>query len=83
MYLRAQKGEKLVFIDGGAHRGVFSDVCLALGGICYAFEPNIYLSVPLMVETHERFFENPRDKIEPLREKIAQNHIANIFLDWI
>ena len=28
-YLRARNGEKLVFIDGGAHAGVFSDVCLA------------------------------------------------------
>lgn len=37
-------GGDLVFVDGGAHAGVFSDVALACGGICYAFEPNIYLA---------------------------------------
>ena len=42
-YLRSQRGEKLLFIDGGCHNGVFSDVALACGGTCYAFEPNIYL----------------------------------------
>ncbi len=42
-FLRSQKGEELVFIDAGAHAGVFNDVALASGGICYAFESNIYL----------------------------------------
>lgn len=42
-YLRSQNKEKLIFIDGGAHAGVFSDVALACRGICYAFEPNIHL----------------------------------------
>lgn len=184
-YLRAKKGERLIFIDGGAHKGVFSDVVLELGGICYAFEPNIYLSTFLkeqyknnenfilldkaisnqngiatfynpennfisqgaslisrkmkeenaykvgmidfceflikliakygkialikldiegaefdvleslieqklyekveyiMVETHERFFENPKEKIEKLRNQISRHNIKNIFLDWI
>lgn len=184
-FLRSQKGEELVFIDAGAHAGVFSDIALASGGICYAFEPNIYLHAFLkdlykdneklilsnkavsnqnsttifydggqdvvsedagiiktnwhkesgyevelidfceflreilkkhkkitlikidiegaefdvldalieqklyenieyiMVETHERFFENPSQKINTLKEKITQNNITNIFLDWI
>ncbi len=184
-YLRASNGEELVFIDGGAHAGVFSDVILALNGICYAFEPNIYLSAFLrdrykdkpnftlldkaictknqslkfynpqnnlisqgasliqmhykeedayevegidfceflkklllkhdkialikldiegaefevlhdlieqklyekvefiMVETHERFFKNPKEKIEKLKNQIQQHNIKNIFLDWI
>ncbi|EKH7232394.1 FkbM family methyltransferase [Campylobacter upsaliensis] len=43
-YLRSSRGEEVVFIDGGTHAGVFSDVALASGGICYAFEPNIYLA---------------------------------------
>ncbi|WP_333721635.1 FkbM family methyltransferase [Campylobacter helveticus] len=185
-YLRSSKGEELVFIDGGAHAGVFSDVALASGGICYAFEPNVYLTAFLrnlykdnerlivleqaisnknektifynmngdlvsdgnsiismskaeqesayevqmidfcefikellkkhtkiafvkldiegaefdvldalieqdlyqnieyiMVETHERFFENPSQKIGQLKEKIAKKKITNIYLDWI
>ncbi|XAK01940.1 FkbM family methyltransferase [Campylobacter coli] len=184
-FLRSQKGEELVFIDAGAHAGVFSDIALASGGICYAFEPNIYLYAFLkdlykdneklilsnkavsnqnsttifyddgedvvgqgagiiktnwhkesgyevelidfceflhkilkkykkitlikidiegaefdvldalieqklyehieyiMVETHERFFENPSQKINTLKEKIIQNNITNIFLDWV
>ena len=182
-YLQNQNGKKVVFVDCGAHAGVFSDVALACGGICYAFEPNKYLYAFLrdlykgneklilsnqavsnkngkttfytyasnavsdgagimrnnlgvgyevemldfceflkdiiqkhhkislikidiegaefdvldslieqklyenveyiMVETHERFFENPKEKIENLKEKIAKNNIQNIFLDWI
>lgn len=177
---------QLIFIDGGAHAGVFSDVALACGGICYAFEPNKYLYPFLkekyennenlilfnkaisnkndkiifynaddmlvsqgasicktdflkqyngyevemidfceflnevlekhkkidfikldiegaefdvldsmieqglyknidfiMVETHERFFDNPKAKINELREKIKNNNITNIYLDWI
>ena len=42
-YLRNQQGEKLIIIDGGAHKGVFSDVALACGATCHAFEPNLYL----------------------------------------
>ncbi|MFQ6342563.1 FkbM family methyltransferase [Campylobacter sp. VTCC 70190] len=185
-YLRTQNNEKLVFIDGGTHAGVFSDVALACGGLCYAFEPNIYLAAFLknqykdetrfilyqqalsnkneksifynmdadlisngnsiisihkgeqerayevqsidfcefvrkllqkhgkinfvkldiegaefelldslieqnlyrdieliMVETHERFFENPKEKINKLKEKIAKYEIKNIYLDWV
>lgn len=192
-YLRNQKGEKLVFVDGGCHNGVFSDIALACGGICYAFEPNIYLCAFLrnlykdnphfilhqqaisnkndktifynetygeneqivgagssivkfsekspytqnqgyevqmidfcdfvkgllqkhgkinfikldiegaefdvldafieqnlhenieyvMVETHERIFDNPQKKINALKTKIAQKNITNIYLDWI
>ena len=192
-YLRSQKGEKLVFVDGGCHNGVFSDIALACGGICYAFEPNIYLCAFLrnlykdnpnfilrqqaisinnektifynetygeneqivgagssivkfsekspytqnqgyevqmidfcefikrllqkhgkinfikldiegaefdvldsfieqnlyenieyvMVETHERIFDNPQEKINALKAKIAEKNISNIYLDWI
>lgn len=42
-YLRSQNGESLIFIDGGCHNGVFSDIALACGGVVYAFEPNVYL----------------------------------------
>ncbi|WP_279144826.1 hypothetical protein [Helicobacter pullorum] len=42
-YLQNQNGKKVVFVDCGAHVEVFSDVALACGGICYAFEPNKYL----------------------------------------
>ena len=43
LYLRGQNNEKLIFIDGGCHNGVFSDIALACGAVSYAFEPNIYL----------------------------------------
>lgn len=190
-YLRNQKGERLVFVDGGAHNGVFSDIALACGATCYAFEPNIYLCAflrnlykdnpnftlheaaisnknkktifyntfddvvsqgasivkfetseyqklqekqgyevqmidfcdfvkglvqkhgkinfikldiegaefevldslieqnlhenieYLMVETHERIFDNPKAKIEALQAKIKAKNISNILLDWI
>ena len=186
--MRSSQGERLIFIDAGAHAGVFSDVALASGGICYAFEPNIYLASFLkelykdnenlifyqnalsienkktkfynpggdmtsqgggivkikdcpykesdsydvemidfcefltkilakhdkitlikmdiegaefeileklinlnlyekveyiMVETHERFFENPEEKISKLKNLIASKNITNIYLDWI
>lgn len=189
-YLRNKNGEQLVFVDGGCHNGVFSDIALACGGICYAFEPNVYLCAFLrnlykdnphfilhqqaisnkndktifydmpddvvsqgasiikfgasdyantqiqgyevqmidfsefvkgllqkhgkinlikldiegaefdvldafieqnlhenieyiMVETHERVFDNPTEKIKTLQNKIAQKNISNIYLDWI
>ena len=37
----------------------------------------------IMVETHERFFKNPREKIEKLKQQISQHKIKNIFLDWV
>ena len=186
-YLKNQNGEKLIIIDGGAHKGVFSDVALACGAICHAFEPNLYLcaflrnlyknnknfilheaaigtknekttfydidenivsdgasivhiQTPykqsagydvqvfdfcaflkkliaehgkihflkldiegaefevldaileqnlfphidyLMVETHERFFTNPKAKIRQLQTKIRQKNATNIYLDWV
>ena len=41
--MRRQRGEQLVIVDGGVHKGVFSDVALACGALCHAFEPNAYL----------------------------------------
>ncbi len=186
-YLRHQKGEPLLIIDGGTHKGVFSDVALACGAVCHAFEPNLYLCAFLrnlyknnprfilheaaiatkndktvfydmnanivsdgasivqietgyaqnagyevamidfceflknliaehgkihfvkldiegaefevldaileqnlfekieflMVETHERFFDNGRAKITALKQKIAQKGAKNIYLDWV
>lgn len=187
-YLRSQNNEKLVFVDGGCHNGVFSDIALACGAISYAFEPNIYLCAFLknlyknnpdfilsqraisnkndktifydladdvvsqgasiiksntridlqkqgyevwmvdfcefikellqkhgkinfikldiegaefdvldafieqklwenieyiMVETHERLFDNPNEKLNTLKSKISKNNISNIYLDWI
>lgn len=37
----------------------------------------------IMVETHERFFNDGIQKINLLKEKIRKNNITNIFLDWI
>ena len=37
----------------------------------------------IMVETHERLFENPRTKIDELKAQITQKHIKNIYLDWV
>lgn len=37
----------------------------------------------IMVETHERFFKNPKEKIEKLRAKILKHNITNIYLDWV
>lgn len=34
-------------------------------------------------ETHERYLKDGKAKIKSLRQKIAQNNIKNIFLDWI
>ena len=188
--MRSQRGEELVFIDGGCHNGVFADIALACDGITYAFEPNIYLCAFLsnlyknnprfilhqkaiatankkaifynvlddvvsqgasvvefgakdcaeiqargyevemidfcafvseiiakhgkidfikldiesaefevlealiaqdlyknieyvMVETHERLFENSSAKISALKAQIADKHIKNIYLDWV
>ncbi|QLI04789.1 methyltransferase [Candidatus Campylobacter infans] len=188
LYLRGQNNEKLIFIDGGCHNGVFSDIALACGAVSYAFEPNIYLCAFLnnlykdnpnfilaqqaisnknektifynladdivsqgasivksnaranlqkqgyevdmidfcevtkellqrhgkinfikldiegaefdvldafieqnlcekieyiMVETHERLFDNPNEKLNALKAKISKNNISNIYLDWI
>ncbi|WP_279144829.1 FkbM family methyltransferase [Helicobacter pullorum] len=47
-------------------------------------EQKLYENVEyIMVETHERFFENSKEKIENLKSKITKNNIQNIFLDWI
>lgn len=36
-----------------------------------------------MVETHERLFDNPNEKLNALKAKISKNNISNIYLDWI
>ena len=37
----------------------------------------------VMVETHERFFENPTVKITALENKIKEKDLHNIYLDWV
>lgn len=37
----------------------------------------------IMVETHERLFDNPNEKLNALKAKISKNNISNIYLDWI
>lgn len=37
----------------------------------------------IMVETHERLFDNPNEKLNTLKAKISKNNISNIYLDWI
>lgn len=37
----------------------------------------------VMVETHERLFENSSAKISALKAQIADKHIKNIYLDWV
>ena len=186
LYIKS-KNEKLVFIDGGAHAGHFSDIALYMKSLVYAFEPNYYLGYFLkdkyennknfiffqqalsdknqklmfynandslisdgasivktdskelnqeeayevecidlcafikellnkhskisvlkldiegaefeildklldeklfknidyiFAETHERFFDNPKQKINALKEKVEKAGAKNIFLDW-
>ena len=37
----------------------------------------------IAVETHERFFEDWKEKLEKIQRKIKENNINNIYLDWI
>lgn len=37
----------------------------------------------IMAETHERMFDNPKEKLERLEKKIAQKGVSNIYLDWV
>ena len=37
----------------------------------------------VMVETHERIFENPAAKITALTNKIQEKGLRNIYLDWV
>ena len=37
----------------------------------------------IMVETHERIFDNPKAKIDALKAQIKAKNITNIYLDWI
>ena len=47
-------------------------------------EQNLYENIEyVMVETHERIFDNPQEKINALKAKIAEKNISNIYLDWI
>ncbi|WP_094325441.1 hypothetical protein [Campylobacter avium] len=36
----------------------------------------------IFAETHERFFDNPKQKINTLKEKLEKAGAKNIFLDW-
>lgn len=70
---RASRGEELIFIDGGAHAGVFSDVVLACGGHCYAFEPNVYLASFL-----KELYKN-NDKISVYQQALGIENKKTIF----
>lgn len=37
----------------------------------------------IVVETHERFFKDWKKKLNDLKQKIKENNINNIYLDWI
>ena len=37
----------------------------------------------IVVETHERFFKNWNQMLKDLKNKISDNNIKNIYLDWI
>ena len=37
----------------------------------------------IVVETHERFFKNWKQKMKDLQQKIKEKNISNIYLDWI
>ena len=37
----------------------------------------------IVVETHERFFKDWKQKIRELKQRIQENNIKNIYLDWI
>ena len=37
----------------------------------------------IVVETHERFFKDWKTRIKNLQQKIKDNNIKNIYLDWI
>ncbi len=36
----------------------------------------------IVVETHERFFKNWKQKMKDLQQKIKEKNISNIYLDW-
>lgn len=45
---------------------------------------NIYMNIcHIFVETHERFFEDGKEKIERIKNLIKSKNIKNIYLDWI
>lgn len=45
---------------------------------------NIYKKIGyIFVETHERFFENGKERLEKIKNLIEKNNIKNIYLDWI
>ena len=37
----------------------------------------------IFVETHERFFEDGKERLEKIKNLIEKNNIKNIYLDWI
>ncbi|MEI8174731.1 MAG: FkbM family methyltransferase [bacterium] len=47
-------------------------------------ENNLYSKIKYIVcETHERFFNDGKEKLEKLEKLIKEKNIKNIFLDWI
>lgn len=72
-----KKHSKIAFVKLDIEGAEF-DVLNAL------IEKDLYENIEyIMVETHERFFDNPKEKIDTLKEKITKKQIKNIYLDWV
>lgn len=78
--MRSQNGEKLVFVDGGCHNGVFADVALACGGVVYAFEPNVYLCAFLrnLYRNNPRFILHEKAIATKNERTIFYNELDNV-----
>ncbi|MBD5165593.1 FkbM family methyltransferase [Helicobacter sp.] len=66
----------LICVDGGAHKGVITDIILQCGGISYAFEPNIYLAAFLQ----KKYQKNPNVVLYP--NAISDKNYTAQFLEY-